>query len=295
MKRLIASVLIIFGVASNAIAQENDKIYQDNVVIVIDDSGSMDNRMKGTRLKKMELAKTAIIQVLDQIPEGTNVGIVTFNNGVIYKLSPINMNTLTATINGIGTGGGTPLGEYMKVGADILMKQREAQFGYGSYRLLVVTDGKANDDRAMNKYSSEIVARGIILDAIGVDMAQDHSLARTATSYRQANDPESLKRAVTEVFAEVGGVGENAVSMDEAFAELQGFPDDAAKALLGAFRSTGNHPIGTTPAVPQPVESSSPSATSANAPIQSSGIPVWFIVMSIALGIAFIFLVVGLS
>jgi len=288
MKRLIASVLITFGLASNAIAQNNDKIYQDNVVIVIDDSGSMNDKMKGTRIEKMDLAKTAIIQVLDQIPEGTNVGIVTFNNGLIYELSPINMDVLTNTINGIKTGGGTPLGEYMKIGADILMLQRESQFGYGSYRLLVVTDGRANDENDMNRYSSEIVARGIVLDAIGVDMASDHSLSVSATSYRKANDPDSLRQAVTEVFAEVGGVGENAVSMDEAFAELQGFPENAAAALLGAFRSTGNHPIGTTPPAPQ---SSTESPNQTIAPVATSSVPLG-VLIGVFLVVFFVIIVV---
>lgn len=114
---------------------------------------------------------------------------------------------------------------------------------------------------------------GIILDTIGVDMSQNHSLASVSSSYRKANDPDSLQRAVSEVFAEVGGSGKGSVSLDEAFSELENFPEPAAIALVGAFRSTGNHPIGTEAPKPQQSAGRSNSQSPAKENAQSNGIP----------------------
>tara|TARA_B100001778_G_scaffold330827_2_gene334051 strand:- start:16740 stop:17648 length:909 start_codon:yes stop_codon:yes gene_type:complete len=296
MNRLIAIVLTVCCLSLPAWAQ-NDEVYRDNVVLLIDDSGSMDDGMRSStgREKKMDVAKRAIIQVLGQVPEGTNVGIVTFRRNVIYPLGPVDMNKVRQAVNSVQPGGGTPLGEYMKSGADMLLKQRQKQFGYGSYRLLVVTDGAASDERKMNNYAPEIVARGIILDTIGVDMSQNHSLASVSSSYRKANDPDSLQRAVSEVFAEVGGTGKGSVSLDEAFRELENFPEPAAVALVGAFRSTGNHPIGTEAPKPQQSARGSSSQSPAGGNAQSNGIP--GVVVGVGIGaivlIIFVMVIIG--
>lgn len=272
MKSFIVAIIALLATLSAAPSYaQNSDIYSNNIVLVFDDSGSMDYRMRSTRDRRIDVAKSAILQVLRQTPEGTNVGIVTFSQGVVYPLSAIDMSRIENAIQSIQPRGGTPLGEFMKNGADILLEQRAKQFGYGSYTLVVVTDGEAGDQRLVDEFAPEIVARGIILDVIGLDMDQDHTLATVANSYRRGNDPASLKEAVSEVFAEVGGADPDAVSTEEAFAELSGFPETAARALVGAFRVTGNHPIGEEP----PVSDSSvlqPSASTTAAPSSNSAV-----------------------
>ena len=127
------------------------------------------------------------------------------------------------------------------------MEEREAQFGYGRYRLLVVTDGEANDDDVMERNIREILSRGLTVDVIGVDMKGNHTLATKVHSYRRADDPQALEQALGEVFAEVSGSGDNA-AQDEDFALLEGIPVEIAAAMVEALsKPTDNSPIGTRP------------------------------------------------
>lgn len=131
----------------------------------------------------------------------------------------------------------------MKMGADRLLEARKAQYGYGSYRLLVVTDGEASDTNLVERFTPDIIARGIITDVIGVDMAKAHTLATRVHSYRSANDPASLKAAIQDVFAEVGRTDQGQTG-ETAFEELAGLPQGLAMAMISAQASSGNHPIG---------------------------------------------------
>jgi len=138
------------------------------------------------------------------------------------------------------------LGAYIKKGADRLLQQREEQFGYGSYRLLVVTDGEASDPTVMERHVPEVLARGIIVDVIGVNMKTDHTLATKVHTYRRADDPAALKTAIAEVFAEVSDSGSNATD-EEAFELIAALPDETSGAMLQALATSGNHPIGEDP------------------------------------------------
>jgi len=223
----------------------------NNVVIVLDASGSMNGKMRGTSVRKMDAAKTALREVLKQAPKDTHIGLLVFSGSNradewAYPLGPRDDARLMHAIGLPQPAGGTPLGAYIKKGADRLLEQRAAQHGYGTYRLLVVTDGEAQDRRLMERYVPEVVARGITIDVIGVDMKKTHTLATRVHSYRRADDPASLKKAVAEVFAEVAGTGSDAAGED-AFAQIQPIPSEVAAAMLKAVSSSGNQPIGTRP------------------------------------------------
>ena len=83
------------------------------------------------------------------------------------------------------------------------------------------------------------------MDVIGVDMREDHALARRVHSYRRASDPASFTRAVREVFAEVSEKGDDSVQAGD-FALLAGLPADMAVPMILGLAGTGNHPIGET-------------------------------------------------
>ena len=228
----------------------------DNVVVVVDASGSMGAPMGGST--RMSVAKNALKQVLDQIPDTTHVGILVFPRGNwVYPLGPRKESMLAGAIDSIQSGGGTPLGEYMKRGADVLLNARRKQFGYGTYRLLVVTDGEAGDARQVEAYTPDIISRGITIDCIGVEMASRHTLATKVHSYRNANDPESLKQAISEVFAEVAS-GDAGPGGENAFELIADLPEATASAMLKSLSTSGNQPIGEGP-VMRSVESPSPS------------------------------------
>lgn len=259
MKTLNVTLLFLataLAVARPASAQES----HDSVVIVLDGSGSMEGSMGGGR-SKMQAAKAALQRVVSQLDENTHVGILAFGSvGAarwLYPLGPVeDFDALKSGIRRIQAAGGTPLGQCIKLGADALLEDRRQQYGYGSYTLLVVTDGEANDPWFVDEYAPEIVARGIRLDVIGVAMKKAHTLANTAHSYRRADDPESLERAVSDVFAEVTAASTDAAPGEGAFELASALQPEMALEVIAALASSGNHPIGDPPPAPAAEEAS---------------------------------------
>lgn len=242
MRGRIFWVLLWFGFASHTQAMDIDG---DNVVILFDASGSMETALSGTNESRLDVAKTAIREVTAQLPASTHLGLLVFGgqrSGWVLPLGPRDDEALAQALNRITASGSTPLGQNLKIGADVLLQKRAEQYGYGTYRLLVVTDGQATDSDLMETYVPDILTRGLLVDVIGVDMRSDHTLAKNVHSYRRANDPESLRQALREVFAEVGQTRDGDTTED-AFQVLEGFPADLALPVIRAFATSGNHPI----------------------------------------------------
>ena len=249
--------------------------YSDNVVIVLDASGSMKGSLQGTGLNKMAAAKSALKAVLKKVPQSTRIGLLVFSASNLqddwaYPLGPRDDAALSKAIDRPEPGSGTPLGQYIKVGADRLLQERAKQYGYGSYRLLIVTDGEAQDQNLVDSYTPDVIARGITVDVIGVGMKGDHTLARKAHSYRRANDPSALSRAVAEVFAEVSTPVTD-LAHAEAFDLIAPIPNEVAITMIQALSTSGNHPIGEKPK-PAPLPSSS-SGVKAPAPSIAGTVP----------------------
>ena len=125
----------------------------------------------------------------------------------------------------------------------MLLEQWAKQEGYGTYRLLVGTEGTANDGKLVDRFLPDILSRGIRLDVIGVDMKSNHPLATRVDSYRKADDPKALAAAISEVLAEIGGADEDVPGSD-AFTLLETIPNDLARAMLAALTATRDEPIG---------------------------------------------------
>ncbi len=267
MPRALCCLVVAIGVAGMAPA--GDPIYTDNVVIVLDGSGSMKEQMPGTRESKMAAAKQALHEVLATLPETTHVGVLAFSSHArqpwLYDLGSQDAVRLRDAIDGLRPDGKTPLGRFLKLGADRLLEQRRKQFGYGSYRLLVVTDGEASDAKLVERYTPSVIARGITLDVIGVDMASRHTLATKAHSYRTADDADSLRQAIAEVFAEVSTTDSDDATGDDAFAVIAGLPPEIATAAVQALAISGNEPIGEADSA-APQRSSAPAQPRASSP-----------------------------
>ena len=230
------------------------------IVIVLDGSGSMDGIMEvgGGRVeKKMNVAKKALIDLIPSVPKDTQVGVIAFHGGGfngktewIYPISTVDTEKLQKSILAVYEGGGTPLGEAIKLGADALLKAREVQHNYGSYQLLVVTDGQADDEEAMNTFASETTARQLRLDVIGVAMpgGETHRLATLAHSYQAAQNSVQLITALKQAVQVENTKGSSGV---DDFSLLATIPPEVARDWLkGVTTGAPNHPLGEEP--PQP-------------------------------------------
>lgn len=216
-------------------------VANDNIVVVLDNSGSMNQSFNG--ITRMEAAKNALQLVLNNLSDETNVGLITINPVVktnwIYPIGKIDKNTLSQSIKEIYANGGTPLGAYIKVGADALMELRQKQ-KYGNYRLLVVTDGEANDENLVEKYVPDIMCRGIRFDVIGVSL-KNHTLANKVNSYKSADDQESLTKAVESVLAETP----TSDGVSDEYDVINSLSTEMASAIILTYANTPNHEVGT--------------------------------------------------
>jgi Ca-activated chloride channel family protein len=214
----------------------------DNLVILLDTSGSMYENLQG--VSRIHAAQQSLNVVVKTISPDTNVGLLTFH-GWIYKLGPLNQNSFIAAVNGARVGGGTPLGAYMKEGADALLQCREKEHGLGSYKMLVVTDGEATDMNYMLKNYNDILSRGIVVDVIGVGMTTDHTLSKLANRYMNAADQDTLLNAVIKSVAEVPLTDKVADEYD-LISEL---PEKVSTNIIKTLTTQYNQPIGEKPVI----------------------------------------------
>jgi len=244
----ILALVVMTGVASA----------DDNIVIVFDTSGSMSDSMRSAGGKsRMQVAQDALISVLSKVPKSTKVGVLTFN-GWIYDIQPVDQAKLEAAIRATRPSGGTPLYQYIGSGATRLLKERDSQGNAGSYKLLVVTDGAASDDSLNVERTfgdgtpkpgvlQDVLNRGIVIDAIGLDMADKHALSTQINGvYMLGNDPNSLSKAIAKSVAEVG-FGSTQDASDEAFKEISELPEEFVLASLKGLTTFANQPIGEKP------------------------------------------------
>lgn len=238
MKHFIVSCIFVLLISTIVqISNGDTDLHTENIIIILDASGSMREKFRADQSKsKMDAAKEALKEVLAKVPDNTHIGLLVFSgsnvqNEWVYPLGPKNTEQLLAAIDLPQPGGGTPLGQYMRIGTNRLLEQREKQYNYGNYRLLIVTDGVAQDQEKVAQYTPEILDRQIRVDVIGVDMQTDHLLAKDADSYRRADNPGELVAAVTQILAETGGTGTD-LDGEQAFEDIAPLSEDIALDLI---------------------------------------------------------------
>ncbi len=280
--------LFVFGLQ---ICSADDDIHKDNIVVILDASGSMQDKFSGDRTKsKMEAAKAALQEVLSKIPDDTHIGLLVFSganirNEWIYPLGPKDTQKLTAAIHVPQPGGNTPLGKYIRIGANRLLEQREKQYNYGNYRLLVVTDGEASDADKVKHYTPEILNRQIRVDVIGVDMKTDHMLANVVDSYRKADNPGELVAAVSQILAETDDTGTD-VGGEDAFEYIAPLSSEIAADLIQQLTTPpSNTSIAIKHAEATPSQTTTPKKTPTPQRSDENQGTLWFVMILIVLAV----------
>ena len=215
------------------------------VVVVLDDSGSMEKEIEHGR-KKMTAAKESLAQVLRSLSLDTKVGVLALNSRVqgsnwIVPVGSPDSARWESELRKVSAKGGTPLGSMMRVGSDELLKLR-AQAPYDTYRLLVITDGEATDAHLLESLLPDLMSRGMSVDVIGVAMKEAHTLAKSAHTYRAAGDTAELTQALSAVFAETSG---DRQTSQADFEMLAGLSEEVAGEIVKGLSAPRNDPLQT--------------------------------------------------
>jgi hypothetical protein len=205
--RYYLTFLFFYTSLFSSFANSEDELLKDNIIIVLDASGSMNESMGKTN--RLNVAKKAIITVVQTLNQNSNIALLVFS-GVnkpsdwLHPLGSLNLEQMNTNLRKLSPGGGTPLGAFMQGARKVLESQKKKQLGYGTYRMLILTDGHATDNKLVLQETPLILGSGIYLDVIGVAMNQSHALATKANSYRSAMDQNALMQAMKTVLSEVG-------------------------------------------------------------------------------------------
>jgi hypothetical protein len=182
-----------------------------NVIFVFDNSGSMDeSNCAGSFDTKFTGAKWAVGEAVKGIPHGTNLGLVSFDpedRGYAVKvrqsLTEDGHTSLITAMNQLSPNTNTPLAEAIVEGVNEIVKQYKKQLGYGTYRIVVITDGAANGlKHTISQAVSYADGFGIPIYTIGFCLGNDHALKRGSVRYGNASSPEEVKGLLTEFTAE---------------------------------------------------------------------------------------------
>lgn len=172
--------------------------WQVTTIIVLDDSGSMEDRISQ--------AKEAIVQAVSQFDPASRVGVIALNAGQVSEVVAASdaAELLPAQLQNIHASGNTPLGSRLNDAATILAKEAEERRGFGVFRILVTTDGAASDIDRLKSAVSEILSRTPIeLATIGIGIGEGHALNVPGfTSYVSVNGVDGLAGALTAAAAE---------------------------------------------------------------------------------------------
>jgi Ca-activated chloride channel homolog len=184
------------GLASNA----------SNFYFLFDMSGSMDERCSGKR--KIDGARDAVTRFMRNIPDDVNIGLMLFgtrNGDGFAEALPIssgNKQEFLDILNSLQPEGKTPLGEALLAGVEKIVGQYKKQLGYGTYRIIIITDGEQTGID-LKQPCDNLAQHGFIgLYSIGLCMDKSHTLKKYSLSYRDANNYEELEEALVEATAE---------------------------------------------------------------------------------------------
>lgn len=194
------------GAASNDI-QLASNLQAKNYYFVFDGSGSMEDQACGDGRQRIDTAKDAFIEFIDEVSPDDNTGLFLFDSrGARQELALGNNQSeqMKTVIKHASPGYKTPLGAAISVGYEQLQIQAQKQQGYGEYHLVILTDGIASDERTMVQQVDRISALSPInLHTIGFCIGEGHTLNRKGiVNYQSAQNAKELVSGLRAVLAE---------------------------------------------------------------------------------------------
>ena len=154
--------------------QTNIKIGPMDYAIALDISGSMMSELEDKNgIPRIELAKKALLTMIDNLKDGNQMSITTFNHEsqLIIPLSPKSeILMLKEKIKNINPDGGTNLTNALK-GAYETLKKSKKKFK----RVIIITDGWVNEPDFMNT-AINVTNNGVGISVIAIDKSSNSKL-----------------------------------------------------------------------------------------------------------------------
>lgn len=180
-----------------------------NFYFILDGSDSMteatDTHCGGDQRfpDKMTGAVWALEQFMKKVPADARVGLYVFDEQGEREVVPLgldNRETFTAAVRAVDPGNGTPLAAAIRFGTEQLVTAYRQQLGYGEFRLIVITDGIADEIPDAAIYAAQF---GIPIYTIGLCVGEGHPLRRFSVSYKAADSFADLASGLQETLAEL--------------------------------------------------------------------------------------------
>jgi Ca-activated chloride channel family protein len=192
----------------NSDAVDLDSVGRNNLVFVVDRSGSMSydscsgaTHTGGGTVSRSDETKVALTSFIPTLPNDLAVGYVEFgtNAQITVPLGTNNRQQLMiAAEDHSGSWGGTNLTDAVKFADNMLSDQALLQNSTGTYRIVIITDGVANDTRALANKIGEINTTPIEVMTAGFCIGARHILNQIGeTVYVEANDTVALTALLT--------------------------------------------------------------------------------------------------
>lgn len=167
-------------------------------VIVLDDSGSMGG--------DIDPAKAAVISALDAMKRTDRIAVVALNKGEILPFTDVGdaRDALRAALMLVYSDGGTPLTGAVNRARELLEQEAATARSFGTYRIIVTTDGAADDDEALVATIEDLArTTPVQLATIGIGLGGRHVLKRSDLGvYVDVTDVEALAEALQKAVAE---------------------------------------------------------------------------------------------
>ena len=182
-------------------------LFAKNYYVVMDGSGSMNEKGCSGELTKLQAARDALIGFSESIPKDANLGLQVFDGRGIRDLLPLgtgNRPEFVRIVRDVKANASTPLLSAVRQAYAKILAQGARQLGYGEYHLVIVTDGAADQGQDPTPIVNQILAESpVVIQTIGFCIGSKHSLNQAGrTIYRAADNPAELQQGLADVLAE---------------------------------------------------------------------------------------------
>ncbi len=177
-------IMAIVGVNYGYIGKVTDRTF----IIAIDSSGSM--LATDYNPNRFEAGKEAVINFVDILPQGTEVGLISFSGSSLINAVPtIDKGKLKNEIKimNISLIGGTAIGDVMITSGNLLLNNKKSK------TIVLLTDGQSNVGASIEEGVSYLNGNNIVVDTIGIGSLKGGSFVNYNESVTSKLDEDGLK------------------------------------------------------------------------------------------------------